>query len=91
MKGGFEPASLESEVEHSTTEPKPLLSANELAWFFFFHQNFMRSAMPKFLLRKRIFQCIFQTATVSSVFQDFKRVTHNFTQFLTLFHVLHVT
>ena len=25
MKGGFEPATLESQVEHSTTEPKPLL------------------------------------------------------------------
>ena len=24
MKGGFEPATLESQVEHSTTEPKPL-------------------------------------------------------------------
>ena len=27
MKGGFEPATLESQVEHSTTEPKPLLNA----------------------------------------------------------------
>ena len=26
MKGGFEPTTLESQVEHSTTEPKPLLS-----------------------------------------------------------------
>ena len=25
MKGGFEPATLQSQVEHSTTEPKPLL------------------------------------------------------------------
>ena len=25
MKGGFEPTTLESQVEHSTTEPKPLL------------------------------------------------------------------
>ena len=25
MKGGVEPATLESQVEHSTTEPKPLL------------------------------------------------------------------
>ena len=28
MKGGFEPATLESQVEHSTTEPKPLLTRN---------------------------------------------------------------
>ena len=26
MKGGFEPTTLESQVEHSTTEPKPLLA-----------------------------------------------------------------
>ena len=26
MKGGFEPATIESQVEHSTTEPKPLLA-----------------------------------------------------------------
>ena len=33
MKGGFEPATLESQVEHSTTEPKPLLSAQLIWWF----------------------------------------------------------
>ena len=27
MKGEFEPATFESQVEHSTTEPKPLLAA----------------------------------------------------------------
>ena len=36
----------------------------------------------------KFFQCNFQTATVSPFFYAFKRVTHNFTQFWSLFHVL---
>ena len=60
-------------------------------FIFLFYQNFMRSAIPKiprkFLLRKKFFQCNFQTATVSPVFYAFKRVTHNFTQFWALFHL----
>ena len=33
MKGGFEPATLETQVEHSTTEPKPLLISHVKATF----------------------------------------------------------
>ena len=47
-----------------------------------------RKIPRKFLLRIKIFQWNFQTATVSLVFYAVKRVTHNFTQFSALFHVL---
>ena len=49
-----------------------------------------RRIPTKFLLRTKIFQCNFQTATASPVFYAFKRVIHNFSQFWALFHVLYV-
>ena len=41
MKGGFEPATLESQVEHSTTEPKPLLSRVRVRYTRFIHWAYL--------------------------------------------------
>ena len=48
MKGGFEPATLESQVEHYTTEPKPLLiRENEIVNYKFYVERQLRSSQQR--------------------------------------------
>ena len=48
MKGGFELATLESQVEHSTTEPKPLFEPNEVNIRNIFYAEKMNTNLVSF-------------------------------------------
>ena len=63
MKGGFEPATLESQIEHSTTEPKPLLNVENFYHVTFtFRISTMKS--PLLAARRRIFTSAFRVTRI---------------------------